>query len=216
MSNVQLNGFRYYGSLCGCQGDPVSLVRPVANNYGTQLSVGDAIIPVSDGTVAIAAANSTQLLGVVIGTTLWSRGERIEQNWIPANTTFCPTTVGSRQESLVQYIPFTPWNVFEVRGAAATVTTIANQVSLIGENCALSVGSGGDTTIGVSSMSLDVSTHGTSLNQLMIIGLKGYTLEAALADNLLDQDVTAASFPYLVIANQGYFPSYTAAGTLGI
>jgi hypothetical protein len=216
MANVQLNGFRYYGNLAGSTADPMTLVRPVANNYGTQLSIGDCIIPVSDGTVAIAAANSAQVLGVVTGTSLWSSGKRIEQNWIPANTTFSPTTVGSIQESLVQYIPFTPWNVFEVRGAAATVTTIATQVSLIGENCALSLGSGGDTTLGLSSMSLDISTHATSLNQFMIIGLKGYTLEVALAGNLLDQDVTAASYPYLVIANQGFFPSYTAAGTIGI
>jgi hypothetical protein len=217
MSNVQINGFRYAFSLLAGGGDtPPTLVRPVANNYGTQLSVGDCIIPASDGTVQIAATNSAQLLGVVVGCSIWSSGRRQLQNWVPANTTFTPTTVGSRQESLVEYIPFLPGLVFEVDGAAATVTTIANQVSLIGENCALSLGAGGDTTIGVSTQSLDISTHGTSLNQFMIIGIRGYTLETPLADAVVDMDVTASRFKYQVICNQAFFPPYTAAGTIGI
>lgn len=212
MANVVQTGFRYAFSLSGGVGKPMTMVQEVANNYGTQISVGDPIIPVSDGTVAVAAANSTTLLGVVVGCSYMLQGRRVTSNFIPASTTFTPTTVGSVQASLVEYIPFTPDAVFKISGAAATFTTLANQVGVIGENCNIITFVAGDTTTGVSKITLDVSTHATTAAQFRIIGIDGYTLESGIAGTLLDQDVTALGFDYLVTCNQGVLPPYTTTG----
>lgn len=213
MANVVQTGFRYYGSMAGGAGvAPQTFVQELANNYGTQVSVGDPIIPVSDGTVAVAAANSTTLLGVVVGTSYWTAGRRLLSNFVPASTTFSPTTVGSIQASLVEYIPFTADAVFAISGAAATATTFATQVTLIGENCNIITFVAGDATTGVSKITLDVSTHATTAAQFRIVGIKGYSLEMGLPGGVLDQDPTALGFDYLVVCNQGVLPPYTTTG----
>lgn len=218
MANVTENGFRVWGTVTGGEGVmPTQLVRPVANNYATQLNVGDIVIPVSDGTVAQAASNSTTLMGLITGCSFMQTGQlagrRGMANFIPANTTFSPTTVGSPNESLVQYVPLTPDVILEVSLNGTTVNTVAGRVGLIGENCNLTTNGTASTTIGKSVMVLDDSSHTTSAAQFRIIGISGYTLEGGLDITQAGMgDPTLAQCKVLVMVNQGFLPAYSTSG----
>jgi hypothetical protein len=214
MSNVTVGGFQFYATLSGGPA-PMELVQEVANDYATQINVGDIIIPVSDGTVAQAATNSSTLLGVVtgcslIGTSGIEVGKRVVQDFIPAHTTFSPTTVGSANASLVSYIPLTADVILLARGAAATQTTIATNVGLIGNNVALTYNSlTPSTVIGRSVACLDLSTANTTANQFRIISIPGYTIWGFKG---VDIDFASAGVPFLVTCNQGVLPPYTTTG----
>jgi len=214
MSNVIVGGFRLYGTLSGGP-VPTELVQEVANNYGTQINVGDIIIPVSDGTVAQAATNSTTLLGVVtgcsyVGTSGSDNGKRVQSNFIPASTTFSPTTVGSPNASLVQYVPLTGDVILLAQGTAATATTAATNITFIGNNVPLTYNSlTPSTVIGRSVACLDLANVNTTAKAFRIIGIPGYTLQG------FDQapiDWTSAGVPFLVVCNQGVLPPYTTTG----
>ncbi len=213
MANVQTNGFRPWGTFSNGQGMPGVRVQEVANNNTLGVFVGDVIKQLSDGTVYPAAASDNGVLcGVVVGCSYVFQGRRIQANFIPAATTFTPTTVGSNNASLVEFVPLTGETIFKVRGLAATATTLATQVAFIGENMDLDVGAGGDTTTGVSSFSLATAGHVTTTMNFRVIGIDGYNLENGLATSLLDQDVSAASFDYLVTCNEGFYPPYSTSG----
>jgi hypothetical protein len=213
MANVQTNGFRPWGTFSNGQGMPGTRVQEVANNNTLGVFVGDVIKQLSDGTVYPAAASDNGVLcGIVVGCSYIFQGRRLTSNFIPAATTFSPTTVGSRQASLVEFVPLTGETIFKVRGFTATATTLATQVALIGENADMDVGAGGDTTTGVSSFSLAVAGHATTTLNFRIIGIDGYVLEDGIAGTLLDQDVSAVSFDYLVTCNEGFYPPYSTSG----
>lgn len=214
MSNVIVGGFRLYGTLSGGP-IPNELVQEVASGYATQINVGDIIIPVSDGTVAQSANNSTTLLGVVTGTSYVAAsgsdtGKRVTTNFIPASVTFSPSTVGSPNASYVQYVPLTADVILLAQGAAATATTPATNISFVQNNVNLTYNLlTPSTVIGRSVACLDLSGAGTSAKQFRIIGIPGYTLQG------FDQapiDWTSAGVPFLVVCNQGVLPSYTATG----
>ena len=211
MANMNSGGFRLWGTMSGGEGaTPASFVSELANNYGTQISKGDPIIPVSDGTVAIAAVNSSTLLGIVTGCSYVFQGKRVQSDFVPASTTFTPTTVGSPNASLVQWIPLNGDTIWEVDGATAAQTTIANNIGLIGNNCPFTFNSlTASTTIGVSVACLAVASATTSADQFRIIGIPGYTLEGYQA---VDQDPSVARFRFLVVCNQGTLPPYTTTG----
>jgi hypothetical protein len=214
MSNVIIGGFEFYGTLSGGL-QPAELVQEVASGYATQINVGDIIIPVSDGTVAQAANNSTTLLGVVtgcsfIGTAGSDNGKRVFSNFIPASTTFSPSTVGSPNASLVQYIPLTPDVILLARGAAATATTPATNITFIQNNVNLTYNSlTPSTVIGRSVACLDLSGAGTGAKQFRIINIPGYSLSGF---RNVDIDFTSAGVPFLVTCNQGVLPSFTTTG----
>lgn len=212
MANISQGGFRPWGTLSGGKGhfgNP--FVQEVANNYGTQLSKYDIIIPVSDGTVAIgAAADNGKLLGVIIGCSYVVAGKRTPSDFIPASTTFTPTTVGSAAASLVEYLPLTGDLVLEVDADdGTTATTIAGQIALIGENADIASPGSPSTVIGVSTQCLDISTHATTTANFRIIGIEGYTLEGL---RLIDNDPTVTRFKFLVVCDEGFLPPYTATG----
>lgn len=217
MANLTLGGYRPWGTLTGGRGVyPHPMVSELANNYGTAVGRGDLIIPVSDGTVAVAAAaDNGKLMGVVVGTSRVISGKRTPCPLIPANTTFTPTTVGSVNASLVEWIPLTGDLIMEVDADdGTTATTLATQIALIGENCDMTVGTP-DATTGVSGYSLDISTHVTTTCNFRIIGIGGYTLQSGL--NLTGgaggvNDPTASRFKFLVTCNEGFLPPYTATG----
>lgn len=218
MSNVIQGGFRVWGSFTGGEGVyPSPLVQEVASGYSTQINVGDIIIPVSDGTVAQAANNSTTLLGVVtgtsyIGTSGSDNGKRVLTNFIPASTTFSPSTVGSPNASLVQYVALTADVILWAQGAAATATTAATNITFIQNNVNLTYNSlTPSTVIGRSVACLDLSGAGTGAKQFRIIGIPGYNLKTGLDLSLFD--ITAAGVPFLVTCNQGCLPPYTTSGT---
>jgi len=214
MANISQGGFRVWGTVTGGEGNfPTTFVQEVANNYGTAIGIGDIVIQASDGTLQRAAAgDANKFIGVVTGTSYVPGGivpGRALNNIIPANTTFTPTTVGSANASLVQYVPLTPDVILEVDGnAAAPTPTIAGVVGLIGENCDLAAGTA-DSVTGVSAYTLDLSTHNTTTKNFRIVGIKGYTLQGL---DLLDTDPTVTRFKFLVVVNQGLWPSYTESG----
>src|SRR6185437_12076650 len=213
MANVTIGGFRAVGTLSGGP-LPTPLIRPVANNYGTQLNKGDWIIPVSDGTVAQAAANSTILLGVINACSFIQAGgaftgRRTMSDFIPASTTFSPTTVGSPNESLVSYIPGTADVIWEVDLNGTTSNTVAGRLGLMGENCNLVITGTPSTTIGNSCMFLDDSSHATTAAQFRIIGVPGYSLENGLDITQAGMgDPTLSHCKALVTLNQGWLPPY--------
>jgi len=213
MANPNYGGFRPWGTLSGGEGVfPSPQIREVANNIGTGIFKYDVITTVSDGTVAAsAAADNGKLLGVAIGFSHLPSAPlpgRRPTLFIPASTTFTPTTVGSVQAPYVHYIPITGDVIFEVCGnAAAPTPTLAGVIGLIGENCDLVTGSG-DTTTGLSAMQLDLSTHATTTANFRIIGISGYPA----GNPPLNNDVTLTNVRFLVTCNEGFLPPYTATG----
>lgn len=214
MSNVIVGGFRLYGTLSGGP-VPTELVQEVASGYTTQINVGDLIIPVADGTVAQAATNSSTMLGVVtgcsyMGTSGSDNGKRVMSNFIPASTTFSPSTVGSPNASYVQYVPLTGDVILLGQGAAATATTPATNITFIHNNVNITYNSlTPSTVIGRSVACLDLSGAGTGAKPLRIIGIPGYTLQGFDQASI---DWTSAGVPFLVVCNQGVLPPFTTTG----
>ncbi len=215
MANVQNGGFRVWGTVTGGEGAmPVNFVQELASGYNTAIGIGDIIIPVSDGTLARAAATDDgKLLGVVTAVSYVPGGivpGRALYNYIPASTTFTPSTVGSANASLVQYVPLTADVILEVDADdGTTATTAATQIAMIGENADLATGTA-DSTTGVSGFALDISTHATTAANFRIVGIRNYTLQAGFST--LDNDPTVTRFKFLVVVNEGFWPSYTTTG----
>lgn len=216
MANVSMGGFRVWGTVSGGEGSgPSPFVQEVANNYNTAIGIGDIVTQLSDGTLARSVAgDANKFIGVVTGISYVPGGivpGRALNNYLPANTTFTPTTVGSANASLVMFVPLTSDVILEVDGnAAAPTPTAAGVIGLIGENCDISVGSGADSVTGVSSMTLDLSTHNTTTKNFRIVGIKNYTLQGGFST--VDNDPTLTRFKFLVVVNQGLWPSYTESG----
>jgi len=208
MANLTFNGgFRPVGTVDGTP-MPTTVIKEVANNYGTALFQGDILIQVSDGTVAQAAASNNGLLAyVAMGFSYVIDNKRQAKKYLPANTTFSPTTVGSRTASWVECMPLTPNLIMEVDGnAAAPTPTVAGVIGLIGENCDLATTTG-DTVYGQSTMTLDLSTHNTTTANFRIFGIPEYP-----EGNFLNMDPTASRFKFLVTCNEGFWPPYTTSG----
>ena len=215
MANIQIGGFQFWGTMHGGKGASTNtFVSEVASGYATQLSKGDVIIGVSDGTIAIgAAANNGLLLGVMIGASYVFQGKRVMSDFIPASTTFAPTTVGSANASLVEWIPLTGDNIFQVDAdEAATFSTYATALGAIGENCDIASPGSPSTTIGVSTQCLDISTHATAPFNFRIVGVQGYTLQGGPITAAPWNDPTVTRFKYLVVCNEGLLPPYTTTG----
>lgn len=203
MANPVNNGFRVWGTMSGGQGCSPSPIRAeVANNYGTGIFTGDIITAVSDGTVTAAATSDNgKLLGVVVGCSYVVGGKRTPSTFVPASTTFTPSTVGSVNASYVYYVPLTTELVLEVDTNAVPNAALATAIGYIYENADLVAGSG-DTTTGQSAMLLDIGTHATATFNFRIIDwIKSP-----------DNDLTLTHARYLVVCNEGILPGYTATG----
>lgn len=218
MANVTIGGFRAVGTLSGAP-LPQPLVRPVANNYGTQINKGDWVISVGDGTVGAGTAGSTtNLVGVAVGFSYIQSGgtvsgRRVQSDFLPASVTFSPSTVGSPQESLCLYLPGIADIIWEVDANGTTSNTVAGRVGLIGENCNLIITGTPSTLVGNSCMFLDDSTHNTTAQQFRIIGIPGYTMENGLDITQAGMgDPTLSHCKFLVTLNQGFLPPYTTTG----
>lgn len=209
MANVTIGGYRAVGTLSGSP-IPTPMVREVANNYATALGVGDVLACATDGTITVAAAASAgAIIGVADGFSYVTGGKRVYSNYLPANTTFSPTTVGSKNASLVSFVPATPDVIFAVQAdEGTTFTTIAGQISALQENADLTAGTP-DANTGQSTFSLDISTHATATFNFRIIGIRGYSLSGL---ELGTNDPTASRFEFLVVCNESVWPTGTATG----
>src|SRR6478752_6907540 len=87
------------------------------------------------GTVDGTPMPTTVIKDVAMGFSYVIDNKRQAKKYLPANTTFSPTTVGSRTASWVECMPLTPNLIMEVDGnAAAPTPTVAGVIGLIGEN----------------------------------------------------------------------------------
>lgn len=209
MANVTNGGFRCVGTLSGSP-FPKTMVREVASAYGTAIGIGDVISTVSDGTVAVAAAaDNGKLVGVVTGVSWVQSGKRVFNAPVPASVTFSPSTVGSPNATLVEFVPCTPDVIFAVQAdEGTTFTTIATQISAIQENCDMTTGTP-DASTGYSTFCLDISDHSTATKNFRIINIVGYSLSGI---QLATNDPTASRFEFWVVCNESVYPTGTATG----
>lgn len=209
MANVLKGGFRVVGTMSGSE-LPKPMIRPVANNYGTALGIYDVVAQTTDGTIIVgAAATAGAIIGVATGFSYVTGGKRVLSNYLPASTTFSPTTVGSKNESLVEFIPLTPDVVCEVQcDDATTATTIAGYNALVGENCDIAAGTANSTT-GISGQLLDISTHTTATANFRIVAIPGYDL---VTNQQIWNDPASIYFSLRVICNESLWPTGTATG----
>lgn len=202
MANTALGGFRF-AYMRGGSNHPSIEVHPVANNYGTGIFRGDVLTRVSDGTVAVCGAGTTTIFGVANGVVQYSSGGVLRKGtYLPASTTFSPTTVGSPNESKVEVILATPDTVFEV-DCNTSGTDAATARGYVGNNCDHAVGSGGSTTTGRSSHVLDTSSPGTGTAGWRVIGI---------SPRLEGNSVAAVNWKALVVVNESMEPEYSATG----
>jgi hypothetical protein len=174
---------------------------PVASAYGTAIFFGDFVKPVSDGTMAAAAAGDA-IYGICVGVTRYKTAAGVVQggNYLPASTTFTGTaTLSNPQASIIQVIPLFSGDVVEMcvdTGAA----TIAAAESLRFNNFDI-VATAGSTTTGRSGYVVNgASGFGTSTAQLRLINI--------VADPL--NDVTSANWRAQFVVNE------TTEPTLGV
>lgn len=208
MANVTIGGFRAVGTISGSP-LPTPMVREVANNYATALGIGDVLAAATDGTVTVAGTTAGVIIGVATGFSYVTGGKRTYANYLPANTTFSPTTVGSKNASLVEFVPATPDVIFAVQAdEGTTFTTIAGQISALQENADLVAGTP-DANTGWSTFALDISTHATATFNFRIIGIRGYSLAGL---ELGTNDPTSSRFEFLVVCNESLWPTGTATG----
>lgn len=208
MANLTKGGFRVWGTFSGGEGVfPGTKFGEVANNYGTSIFKYDILTAVSDGTLAQSATSDNgKIIGVAVGFYVVLAGRKEPYNYIPASTTFTPSTVGSPTASQIEYIPLTGDVILEVDGnAAAPTPTVAGVLGLVGENCDLSAATAGDTTTGLSGMTLDLSTHNTTTFNFRIVGVSEYP-------HMTTNDPTLSRCKFLVVLNEGILPPYTPTG----
>jgi hypothetical protein len=216
MANPLYGGFRPWGTISGGQGVfPSPMIREVANNNTLAIGRYDVLTQVSDGTVVQgAAADNGKLVGIAIGFSMWQTQPlpgRRPALFIPAATTFTPTTVGSVQAPWVEFIPLTADVILECcADDASSVTSIATAIAVVGENADLATTATPDTTTGLSGMQLDISTHATTTANFRIYGITGYPPGAG--GSFLNNDVTLINARYLVTCNESVWPPYTATG----
>ena len=209
MANVVFGGFRPVATLSGAP-LPRPLYRAVANNYGTPIRTYDVVACTTDGTLIIgAAAGAGALIGYVTGVSYVTTAGRVTGRNLPKSTTFSPTTVGSINESIVEFIPATPDVICEVQAdEGTTFATIATQVSALQENCDIADATA-TTDQSYSSQCLDISTHATATFNFRIIGIVGYSVNGL---QLGLNDPTVTRFAFQVVCNESVWPIGTATG----
>jgi hypothetical protein len=188
-ANVNLTGFRYWGSVFGENIIPRETPVQVASAYATALFAGDPIKLASDGTAQQAAAGDP-IFGIVTSARyLNAAGAYVESTYLPASISYTPDA----QRSIVMVIPATAFTIFEVDADdGSTITTLANARALRYENCDHVFTSSGNTGTGVSGCELDISTHSTSS-----FGWRIWDLSPAAPN-----DFTQTKAKYLVICNE--------------
>jgi hypothetical protein len=189
--NLQRYGFRV------CQGRHAPHENPikkkVASGYQAttaDLHIGDPVSLVSDGTVALAAAGSGLIYGVITQILpYWDGTKMVFNDRLPGGTAPGTTIVDRFSYVMVQRAFGT---IFEVDvDDAVTATTLAAYQAFIEENCdhAFSV----DATAKKSFPRLDISTHAvTATLQWRIVGI------SETGDN---RDYSGAYVKLLVQAN---------------
>jgi hypothetical protein len=193
MDNIAVYGFRPYQ---GRYAPHVTIVpKFVATAYqaapgGTNvdLNIGDPVIRVSDGSVAIAVAGATNVVhGVILGVPrIWDSGLGAVRpsDKVPGGTTW--SSIDRQTQVLVGLAQGTLWEV-DVDDAVSA-TTLAAYQAFIGEN--VNIIYSASATTGKASPKVDISGHATT-----------NTFQCNIVDvspSLMNQDFAGANVKLIV------------------
>lgn len=205
MANVVLTGFRPWGSKSGGKGVfPQAMRFEVASGYATAVSAGDVVELHTDGTVQVAAAGETEILGIVSHVSYVTGGKRIFDTQIPASTTYSPTARRSANASYA-YVWTGPDVIYSVSIAAAgdaNHDAAAELFDMIGANMD-HVATAASTTYKVSRHELDGTLVEGSAAGFRIIGI----------DEEINNDPLASRGRVLCVINEGIDPVFTSTST---
>lgn len=153
-------GFRYCGRQEGGSPTEGLTTRLVSSTYGTAIFMGDPIISLTSGYVAVATSNAVTIAGIFNGTTYLNSnvGRKVWFNSLPA------TGVGGDAKA---YLSNDPDALFVVQANGSAIP-----FSAIGGNAEFTAGTG-DASTGISGYALTTATAGSTLNTMpfRIVGL---------------------------------------------
>ena len=174
----------------------------VASGYGTALFPGDVVSLLTDGTVAACAAGDTALiLGIVSHVSyVNSLGVRQFGPYIPASTTYTPTSRGSIQASYVYVWDDPSIEYVACLASHANTNTAAKIYAAVGSNMDL-VATAGSTVYGRSGFTLDGNP---------IAGTAQFRILEVLRDPA--NDLTSANARVVCQINEGEGALESAAG----
>ncbi len=150
MANYLMGGF------WPCNEDDAQFNRyEVANNNSTAIFAGDVVTLTTAGVVQPCTAGDTALiLGVVKQVSYVLSGKRIVSTYLPANTTYTPTTRGSRTASYVWVYDDPGVQYWACLAANSGTDTEAKVWAAVGSNMDI-VATAGDTVYRRSGHTLD-------------------------------------------------------------
>lgn len=197
MSNLVRGGFhpRRSGTI------PSPRRYEVASGYATALFPGDVVTLLTDGTIAASTAGDAALiLGVISHVSYQGTLGRVYGPYIPASTTYTPTTRGSIQASYA-YV----WDDPDIEYVAclashANTNTAAKIYAALGSNMDLVAGAG-STVYGRSGFTLDGNP---------IAGTAQFRIVEILRDPA--NDLTSANARVVCQINEGIGSLESAAG----
>lgn len=199
MANVLQGGFH-----------PVDALRararpyPVASGYGTAIFRGDVVTLVTAGVCEICTAGDTDLiLGVVKEVEYYSGGKLIRDRYVPASTTYSPTTLwpSNRRTATRIWVYDDPNTEFwACVSSAATTDTAAEVLAARGSNMDHTA-TAGNTTYKQSGFVLD-GTAVAATAQWRI-------LEPRIMPG---NDLASVNWQARVIANEGFHVFHSQAG----
>lgn len=170
MSNILKGGFH---PRRGLRAVPSPRRYEVASGYGTALFPGDAVVfqaatsGLNSGTIMAAGAGSGKILGVIAHVSyVATTGFRVYGPYIPASTTYTPTSRGSGNASYA-YVWDDP--SIEYIACVNVGTTAALNYAGIAQNMNLFTSTAGSTVYGRSGHQLDGTYQGTADAQFRII-----------------------------------------------
>lgn len=203
MANVIQGGFRFKRMKTG--GHAYTPFKGyVTTNNSTGIFFGDAVKRTSAGDWVVAAAGDA-IGGICVGVEQYQGTDGVLRKgglFLPASTTYSGG-LGSDTQSVIRVCPVNN-AIFEVDANAATFTTLATWMAIIGENCDLSASTAGNTTTGMSGMNLATAGHGTS--NALVFRVEDISPR-------FDNDYSSVGVKLLVSVNLSQDVPYTSTGT---
>lgn len=178
---------------------PPVVRKVVASAYATALCVGDVVLAVNDGTVAICSAGLRPGWVVAAVERYKSPSDSLVRSgpYCPCAASLTYTGSASLDNPTATVLVCIPCRdqVFEAT-ADTTGTSWATAQTYVGEYADLVATASGDTITGISGYDIDISTHSASDGQFAIVDVPVY----GLGQNSMN-DPTAAGYRVLVTVN---------------
>lgn len=181
-------------------GTPPVVRKVVASAYnGAAIFVGDVVLAVNDGTVAICTAGLRPGWVVAAVERYKSPSDSLVRSgpYCPCSSSLTYSGSASLDNPTATVLVCIPCRdqVFEAT-ADTTGTSWAAAQAYVGEYADLVATAAGDTVTGISGYDIDISTHSASDGQFAIVGVPVY----GIGQNTMN-DPTAAGYRVLVTVN---------------